>query len=191
MGALPRLSFQSGLYRFAAVSGALTTVAAGNATAGHVFAFRNTSPSAIAVIRALRLRWNQQVAFAAPQEMGFALFKLSAYSAQHTGGLGFTPSQSMRKNSLGPTSVVANISIGTTGALTAGTHTFDSNVASAFYFWVAGVGNDAVWESNIIPDDVTQQLFTLRQNEGFIIRNEVLMAAGGVGRLCVEVDWTE
>jgi hypothetical protein len=81
-----RVSNLAGEYRMAVVSGALTTVAAGTTTAGHVFSFRNPDLTKKILLRYLAIDFNLTTAFGAGQAMGFDVIVATGYSASHTGG---------------------------------------------------------------------------------------------------------
>jgi hypothetical protein len=194
MGAIRKLSNATGLYRLCAVSGGLTTIAAGTATAGHVFAFRWTSTSLQAHIQRLKLRWQTVTPFTAAQEMFFRCYRATGYSASHTGGVAVTlTAPNLQVDTLQPASAVASIRYCSTAALTAGTHTLDGEAFAGLNAWSqSGANNDpAAVEAVFTPGSAADRLLTLRANEGFIVRNEILMGAAGVGRLLVELDWYE
>lgn len=179
------------MYRIAMVSGALTTIAAGTSTAGHLVYMRNASSTMKIIVRKIRLRWNQTVAFAAAQEMGLAIFRLPSWIIAGSGGVAATMTSSNKKDTLNGNSAVNDLRIANTAALAAGTNSIENQPLGAQYWWAAGIGNDGVFESTFEGDPTTGQLVTLGLNEGICVRNEILMGAGGVGRLVCEIDWNE
>lgn len=188
-----------GAYRTAAVSGLLTGVAAATATLGHLFALRwapvETQKLQRLVIQRLRARWQTVAGFTAAQEVGMDLIVARSYSAAHTGGTAVTLTGSnAKKVAVFPTSVVADMRIGDTGALTAGTHTFDAQpiarVAFAELAAAATVPKGAM-EIFLSTEDLAAHPIVLAPNEGLVLRNSILMGAGGTARLAVELDWLE
>jgi hypothetical protein len=192
---------QDGAFRIAAVSGLLTGVAAGTSTAGHLFAMR-WAPAAggatsrqIAVISRLRARMVTIAGFTAAQEVGIDLSVLRTYTAAHTGGTAQDlTGNNQKKRSVMQSSIVADMRIGTTGALTAGTHTFDAQpIAQSVYAELAAaatVAKGAV-ELFMSTEDLDRHPLILANNEGICIRNTIAMGAGGTARLVVELEWLE
>jgi hypothetical protein len=183
----------SGFYRGSWVSGAMTGVAAGSATAGHIFAFRWTSSSFLALIDYVRVRWQTTTAFTAAQELQFRLFRATGYSAAHTGGTAATlTTPNLKKRVSDLASAVSDIRIGSTGALTAGTHTLDAESLATFegFSQLGAAPNNPNFDDRWDCSSERGQ-FILAQNEGFIVRNEVSMGAAGVGRLVIDVGWSE
>jgi hypothetical protein len=180
----------TGAYQISTASGALTTVAAQTATAGHVFAFRYGG-AALCAIKRVSVSFICTTAFGAAQQMGFAIFAARGYSASHSGGtsLTLTGNNAKYRTSLA-TTAVTNIQIGTTGALTAGTHTLDAHPLGATYFWVPAAGTSLV-QTDLLSYDANDYPFVLATNEGFVITNQILMGATGVGTLVVNVEWFE
>ena len=202
-----------GAYANASPSGLLTTVAAGTATAGHVWAFQWPAITAaqaaggearqFALIQRVRVRAWTISGFTAAQEVRFALFKLTGYTAPHTGGVATViPSTKRTGNAAAvvPPSTGAMplsravIQVGNTGALTAGTQTLDNDpirqAVSAELAAAATVAKGQA-EAFMSTEDVIRHPFVLQGNEGLLLRNEVLMGAGGTVRLAVEIDWFE
>src|ERR1051325_9346789 len=75
-----------GVYRLSASSGAVTTIAAATATAGHLFAFRWTDTTLKAYIHYIRARFILTSAYRAAQEAGCDLIMARTYSASPTSG---------------------------------------------------------------------------------------------------------
>lgn len=190
-----------GAYKTAAVSGLLTTVAAATASAGHLWAMRwapTASQPKFCLITRLRARLSTIAGFTGAQEVGMDLSILRAYTAAHTGGtaldLGGTVANSAKKRVAHPTSAVADMRVGTTGALTAGTHTLDAQPIAQDQFAELAAGAavpKGKSEIFLSTEDLDRYPITLAANEGLVIRNTVLMGAGGTARLVVEIDWLE
>lgn len=185
----------NGFYHLGATSGLVTGVAAGDATNGHLFAFRNTSATLMMVTR-LQFQWFTTTGFTAAQEFRLALFRLTGYTASHTGGTAITAAGAggMKRRSSYANSVLGDARIATTVQLTAGTHTFDAQP------WMTGAYSELAAAATVqmgrferewrISESDNHPL-VLTTNEGIVVRNEIAMGAGGVGRLSIEVDWFE
>lgn len=170
-------------FRYGGPSGLITVIAAGTASAGHLYALRNPSTSTKTVhLARLRLAFHPTVAFGAAQAVRFAAFKLTGYSAAHTGGTAITPAK--RRSSLA-TASIATARIATTTELTAGTQTLAAQPAFSAGAW----GTAPIFDSVYTPGDGLPEL--LEPGEGLLIRNEVLMGATGVGILVVEPEGWE
>jgi len=194
MGANKRLSSQVGLYRVSMQSGLLTTIAAGTATAGHVFCFRWTSATLSAVVQRIKLRWQTTVPFTTAQELAFRVFRLTGYTAAHTTGTAATlTAPNLKKATRLAASAVNDIRIGTAAALTAGTHTLDAQEIGGLnaFSQATAVADCTAVEAVIECSSQLNYVLELTTNEGFIVRNEIVQGVVGVGRLLVEVDWAE
>ena len=192
-----------GSYKAGKYSGLITTVAAGTATAGHLWAARWSVPAAtaltdkrrVAVLQRLRIRAKTIAGFTAAQEFQLALFKLTGYTAAHTGGTAEVPEKKF--TGITPTLMPAplmTIRIAAAAELTAGTHTIgtDPIASDSFAELAAGaaVPKGGV-EIFLSTEDLIQHPIMLVDGEGLLVRNEVLMGAAGTVRLCVEMDWHE
>lgn len=186
-----------GAYGISAVSGLLTTVAAATDSAGHLFAFRWAPATAAvaqrAVISRLRARWITIAGFTAAQEVGIDFAILRTYTAPHTGGTAVVPSQN---RALFPATAVPanNIQIAGTGALTDGTHATiaDLRGRDAFSELAAGAAvPKGTMQILKTTEDLDRSPIVLAPNEGLVIRNSILMGAGGTARLVVDLDWLE
>ena len=182
----------TGAFQLSMTSGALTTVAAGTASAGTVFSFRYApGGSTVCVVKRVSLNWVQTTAFGAAQQMGFGLFVARGFSGADSGGTAATLSGDNNKMRTSLANIgVSNINIGSTGALTAGTRTLDAQPLGAVNFWVPGVGTQLV-TTEMLAYDVNDYPLVLENNEGFVIQNQILMGASGVGTLVVNVEWFE
>jgi len=185
----------NGSYRVGVSSGLITGIAAGTASAGHLFAFRWGHASKLAIISYFRARWLTVAGFTAAQEIGMDLFQTRVYSASHTVGSAITPGSSMRKRNTHGNSDVTDARISATVQLGNGTHTIDTSAIAQGGFSELAAGatvpkgffdlrfaaNDPAWSHPIV----------LGTNEGLILRNSVLMGAGGTARVSVEMEWHE
>ena len=202
-----------GAYTTAPPSGVLTGVTGGTASAGHLWAFQWPAITAaqtnggegrrFAIIQRIRIRAWTIAGFTAAQEVRFALFKLTGYTAPHTGGVAAVVPTKKRTGYAAATVPPAHgvvpasravIQIGNTGALTDGTHDAPGDpIRVAAYSELAAAATvqkgqfDGVLETN----DINGHPMILQGNEGLMLRNEVLMGAAGTVRLVVEADWLE
>lgn len=182
----------TGAYQLSLASGALTTVAASTASAGTLFSFRYApGGSTVCVVKRVSVGWVQTTAFGAAQQMGLGLFAARSFTGADSGGTAATLSGNNNKYRTSfATTGVSNINIGTTGALTAGTRTLDTQPLGAVYYWVGAAGTSLV-QTDLLSYDANDYPFVLANQEGFTIQNLVLMGATGVGTLVVNVEWFE
>lgn len=186
-----------GAYRINAISGLITTVAAGTASAGHLFAFRNSHASVLMLISYIAIRMRTIAGFTAAQEFGWDLMRTTSYSASHTGGTAITAAGQggLKKRSTMGTSVLGDARIATTGALTNGTHTIDAQpMLQDTFAELAAAATVPKGQTQLVWDmsDGTEYPLVLANNEGLIIRNgPVVMGAGGTARLIVDLAWFE
>lgn len=182
-----RLGFQSGL---------VTGVAAATASAGHLFAFRWGSAAGVALIHRVRAKWVTVAGFTAAQEIGLDMIRATGYSASHSSGTAVTlAAPNLKKRQSHAASLLTDARGPTTGALTAGTHTLDAQAMAYAGYSELAAGATVPKGAMLLDFDAHMDFgggpLELATNEGFIIRNTVLMGAGGTARLSVEVDWTE
>lgn len=180
---------EGGEYRIALASGAVTVVAAD----APVFSMRWTNTTLACVVKQVNLLWTMSTAFGTAQDVAFGLYFARSYSVVDSGGTAatLTGNNAKMKTSF-PTSRVADMRIATTGALTAGTRTLDTQplaVKSGGTNTLGLGGNNALpWEFGIL--DATQPII-LVANEGLVLNNLVLMGATGVMTIRVVVEWSE
>lgn len=170
-------------FRLHCLTGLLTGIAAGTATLGHVIGLRNGDTTLDFHIARLLLEWVTTTGFTAAQEVRWDVYKATGYSAAHTGGSGAANENlSARGDYTANTTVVARVA--GTDALTAGTHTFAGRVLTIGGHELAtgaAVVNGAFRDELVSRDKHPVEI--LKPNEGLIVRNGILMGAGGVGRL--------
>ncbi len=182
-------TYKFGHYRTVAASGLITGVAAGTGSAGHLFSFRNPSSTLLVFVTQIRFYWSTLVGFTAQQEMAIEAYRASAYTVDASGGTAVTPGK--RRNAFA-TASIAGARIATTGALTGGTVTLAAQPLmrrGVLELAEAATVSKRSFEAEWRPRDDHGEV--LAQNEGIIIRNSILMGAGGAGRLHVEVDHYE
>jgi len=194
-----QLKAQEGGFRLSVTSGLLTGVAAATATAGHLFACRWSPPggslATVLVPKRISARLKVITGFTATQEVGIDLVVARGYTASHTGGTQVVLTGNNQKLvTAGPTSLVADMRIGNTGALTAGTHTLDANPITQ------DDARDLAEAATVAPVQLAELVFEdnldsnanrFLKDEGFVIRNLIAMGAGGTARLTVDIEWYE
>lgn len=191
-----------GEFRGSFTSGALTTVAAATTTAGFVFTMRNpTSSGKVVALRYLAVDFVNTTAFGAAQNMGYDVIAARSYTASATGGTAIdmgstlTNSGKVRTNQSTSLFTANTCRIGSTSALTAGTQTLDASpLAACQKFVTTTVGGQIQAVLLDARDDggsTVRSPWEFAADEGFIIRNTVLMGASGVGTLIVTAEWDE
>lgn len=183
-----------GSYRVAEFSGLMTTIAAKTATAGHVFAWRWTSTN-LALLRYLKVRYSVITGFTAAQELGFDVAIARGYTASHTAGtaLSFAASAAKKRSSM-PSSLVGDARIATAAALTAGTHTLDPHpivISGTRTLAAAATVPGYDFEETLDLTNSGDHPYVFAQNEGLVVRNNILMGAGGTVRMHVQMAWDE
>lgn len=195
-----------GHYRIHASTGTLAAaLAAGTATAGHVWAFRWGDATRLAVITKFKTRFLPLTPFTAAtltDHSSFDAFVVRSYTASHTGGTALTPTGSSAKTrtNMG-TSLATDIRIATTAALTAGTHTFDAFPFAQSIRKGNRVNPAAATEEVVMPQFDGMEMdfdmgggdhpIVLAQNEGLVVRNRTVWPAAGTGILSVLIAWAE
>lgn len=186
-----------GSYRIAAISGLTTVIAAGTASAGHVFAFRWSDATRFAVVKTLKIRMAVITGFTAAQELGFDAFVARSYTAAHAGGTAITlgGNNQKKRTSMGTSLVgsASDVRIASTTALTGSSFTLDANpimVGSFKTMAAAATVQDNSYES-MLDLAAVDHPFVLAQNEGIVVRNQTLMGAAGTVRWNVEIAWDE
>ena len=192
-----------GSYRINVSTGSVTTVAARTTTAGHLFAFRWADTSgAHCYVRKISARFTLTTAYGTAQETGCDLIVARSYTASHSGGTavdtGSTITGTGKLLSHMPTSLMGTaglVNVANTGALTAGTQTLDANPLACTSGWSSAIGAQVVdvdGGGRLLYDARRDESpLVLAQDEGFVIRNLILMGASGVGRWDFGVEWDE
>jgi hypothetical protein len=176
-------------YSVTLTSGAMTIVAA----AGPVWSCRWTVNNELCVVKRITLSMGATVAFTTAQWLAFGLFRATAWTVADSGGTAATlTTYNGQHDTKYIPSVMGDMRIGTTGVITAGTRTVDAQplVVSSPWATTAVVGSANYWDFVFSYDDAAQPLI-LRQNEGLILQNQLVMGAAGVVRLHVSLQWDE
>lgn len=197
MTAKPIPQSGNGHYRWSGVTG---TIAAALAASGQLWYFRWTDATRLAVITRIRAQFQTLTPFTAATltDFGFDLFKATSISAG-AGGTQVLPAAVTKMRTSMGTSVLADMRIATTGALTALT-TLDSNPITQS-IGDPNLTNPAGGTEEPRVNDPTliyqcdmasgEHPIVLAQNEGLVIRNRTVWPAAGTGILQVECAWAE
>lgn len=185
-----------GFYRVSAVSG---TMAAALGANSEIFQFRWPDATKLAIVTRIAISAGANVAATAAALCSFRVTTARSWSAAGSGGtrLTMTGNNQKLRTSMG-TSLVNDIGIATTGALTAGTKTLDAQDVGGVSF---GIGTGAITTAlnlNIIPmtellniDASNDHPLVLTQNEGFVIRSGIIFPATMTWAFTVNVSWAE
>lgn len=194
-----------GSYKQTFITGAMTTIAAETASAGHILALRIATAGRadrLAILRAMEVELLVQVAFGAAQEVGFSLWVARAYTAAHTSGTALVIAGNDGKRKTGYQAPQLTGRIANTGALTAGTQTLDDNPLARGSFWAGAQGAAMPPRrfdfSGGLPSGISKpsslaelQGIELADQEGVVLTNSILMGATGVVVGRVTVEWDE
>lgn len=173
-------------HRLTCLTGLLTGIAAGSASAGHLIGWRNGDTSALGDFHIARLfmQWWTTVGFTAAQELFLDVHKASAYTVAHTVGTGATDvNPAARGDYTANTTMTAHVAGST--EITAGTHTIGARLLSIGGQELAtgAAVVNKTFQNELVSRD-RHPVDILKPNEGLIVRNgAIAMGAGGVGRL--------
>lgn len=181
----------AGAYQIGVRSGAMTVVAA-NAP---VFSFRFAPGTGqLCVVKRVTVSWVTTTGFTAGQAMGFGIFYARNFLTSDSGGTAIAPinNNNQQFRTKLDTAQVTDLRIPTTGALTAGTRTLDAQPLGAVRFFApTTTAGTQLLTTNLLLYSATEHPMVLQNNEGFVINNQILMGAAGVGTLAVNVEWFE
>jgi hypothetical protein len=187
-----------GAYRLSMQSG---TIAAALAANSELFQFRYvTGASRVCIVMGVAVSAGANVAATAAALQSLRLTVARGWTAAGSGGTRATLTGNNQKLRTGhATTEVNDIGIASTGALTAGTKTLDSqDIGSVSY----GVGTGAITTAlklNLVPQTDLLGEFAgsmafpliLANQEGFVVRSGVIGPAGMTWQLAVNVIWSE
>ena len=179
-----------GSYRKALLSG---TMAAGLAAAANVYSWRWGDATRLGVVQKIVLDGlsGSATAFTA----GFAsvrMFAARSFSASDSGGTAatLTGNNNKLRTAMG-TNLLTDARISSTGALTAGTRTLDTDALGQFSFTV-GVAVSVQYANNVtmFGEDVGPEMpLVCSQNEGFVL--QATLPATGTWQFGVSCRWAE
>jgi hypothetical protein len=178
----------AGDYSVTLASGAMTIVAA----AGPVWSCQWTSANYIAVVKRVSVSWGVTTAFTNAQPIALGLYFARAYTTADTGGTAAVLTTNEGKHDTAyNTSLFADMRIGTTGALAAGTRTLDTQPLDVYVGWGGPtIGAAFNWDYDYGRDPGRQELM-LKSGEGLVLSNMLVMGAVGVIQLYVSLTWAE
>lgn len=180
-----------GHYKLAAFSG-LTTGMGANAP---VFSFRWGDASRLCTIERLRVTATVVTGFTAAQEIALDAVIARAFTVADTSGTAITPTGSVNKarTSYG-TTLVSDVRIATTAALTAGTRTLDANpfmAEASKTLAAAATVQDTRLEATFDTYGAQAHPIILAASEGIVVRSVIAQGAAGTVRWSVSMAWTE
>lgn len=183
--------------RLAITTGAVTTVAAATATAGQLLSVRWTDPSKMLRLRSIEVEFLLTTAFGGAQEVGCDIVLARAFTINPSGGTavsgiaagisldGAARSQG-RTVGMAPTGMTSSfatsghIMVATTDAFTSGTFKIDANPIARTSLYTAAIGTNIYQRYDFT--DMADGGYLFSQDEGFLVRNSILMGVTGVGR---------
>jgi hypothetical protein len=173
-------------------SGLLTGVGAN----GPIFSMRWTDSDHFLVLKRLSVWYVITTAYTAAQYNDFDLIRATAWTVSDSGGSALT-AQRKRNANMGP-SLLGDLRVSTTAALTAGTRTLDGsavrvngdgppNVAAPTATLAVSRPDLALYDNR----DFGVHPIVLGANEGLLVRMVTAMGAAGVIRANVMAEWAE
>jgi len=157
-----------------------------------MFSFRNASPNPVLISR-VGIGFLTTTAFTAAQSIEFGLTVARNYTVADSGGIAIalTGSNGKHRTSLATPAAVDG-RILSTGQMNIGTRTLDGTQLAQQTGWSGGVGVTIPASlNNLFRHDAGDYPLILEQNEGITIVNNVAFGAGGVGKLCVNMEFAE
>lgn len=180
-----------GTYQLSAATGAITTLAAN----GPIFSFRwAPGTGQVCVIKRVAIGFNATTGFTTGQAMGFGMYFARSFTASDTVGTAITPilGNSNKNRSTQMTSMVTDARISAAAVLTAGTRTLDSQALGLTQFYApTTTAGTLLASTNLVSYNLDDYPLVLQNNEGFVITNQILMGAAGVGTAYINVEWFE
>ena len=176
-----------GFYSMAAASG---TMAAGLSAASPIYSFRYGSANLALVKKILFSAGNTATGFTAGI-ITVQTFVARSFTVSDTGGTSITPTgNTNKKRTSMATTGLTDGRISSTGTLTAGTRTLDSNPISSISTSIPAVAGTILMSPfPLFEARAGEYPLTLAQNEGFVIQATV--PATGTWTFSVTVDWEE
>jgi hypothetical protein len=145
------------------------------------------------MVRRVGVGFITTTAFTTAQQVDYGLMVARSFTASDTGGtaITITGNNCKHRTSLAtPTSLDMRIS--STGALTAGTKTLDTNHLAQIGQW-SGAAGAALQpaQNNLLSHDTGDYPLILAQNEGINVMNLTAMGAAGVIKAYVNIELAE
>ena len=187
---------QLGSYSVSLFTGAYTVAAANTPMFSMRFVAGSAGQAQIAIIQRISISIMPTTGFTAAQQVSYGAYVARSFSAVDSGGAAatLTGNNNKLRTSMTTSQLAANgdMRISTTGALTAGTRTLDSQAfaVTAAFVPVTLVAQPA--QHLILYECFTGDTpLVLATQEGIVINNLTLMGAAGVLSIGVTVEWTE
>ncbi|MGH9876793.1 MAG: hypothetical protein ACRD5H_04090 [Nitrososphaerales archaeon] len=178
-----------GAYRIAAQTGLIAATLAADSP---LFSFRWGNLNNFAVVDYVDVSVIISAAITTAVPMGLDLVIARAFTTSDSGGTAITPTGDMNKLKTNfDTTLVTDIRIATTGTLTAGTRTLDTDAIGQVIFGTGTTVATALAQTILFDRATTSYPLVLARNEGFIIRNTLAGPATGSFILSVDVGWIE
>lgn len=177
-----------GWFSLGVQTGNLTGVAA-NAP---VFSFQNMNDNLIA-IRRVQVCFTLTTAFGAAQYLDFGLIASRGITVYTSGGTNILASgggNNMKLFAEGMGCTAINAKVATTGTLTVGTRTLDSNYMGMCGAWMGAIGANIPLQ-NLLDQGPGEHPLILAKGEGVEIAPVTAMGATGVGKLGINIEWCE
>jgi hypothetical protein len=187
---------QLGSYSVSLFTGAYTTAAANSTMFSMRFVAGSAGQAQIALIQRIALVIVPTTAFTAAQQVSYGAYVARSFSAVDSGGTAatLTGNNNKLRTSMSTTQISAtgDMRISTTGALTAGTRTLDSQAFAVASAWVpTALVAQPIQQVILYENFAGDQPLVLATQEGIVINNLILMGAAGVLSIGVTIEWTE
>lgn len=182
---------QVGDFRVAAVTGLVPAAVAANAV---LFGFRWASTTHRCAIRELAIRAQIVTPFTGAQEVSCHAIIGRTYTVQYTDGAGLTLANNKLHAHSMADAMRPTIRVATTAGLTGQTVTADDNpflqcLAGNQLLAAAAAAQSGA--SAMYSPQPHQHPLILTTNEGILVRNGILLGAGGTVRYSIDIEWTE
>jgi hypothetical protein len=181
-----------GYYRQAALSGTIAVTLAANSP---LWSCRWTNGTDLCLVQSVKINLVSIASITVvPFEIG--LFFARSYTATDTGGTAVGVPASMQKlrTSMG-SSLMGDWRIATTGTLTAGTRTLDTNPLAIVSGLPTTAGTTLSGNGAPVPlyvrDNNDNHPIILAQNEGLVITNPLIGPSTGTFTIMVQMEWGE
>jgi len=187
---------QLGTYAASLFTGAYTVAAANTPMFSMRFVAGSAGQAQIAMIQRIAINIVPTVAFTAAQQVSYGAYVARSWTAVDSGGTAatLTGNNNKLRTSMSTTQLAAtgDMRISTTGTLTAGTRTLDSQAFAVASAWVpTALVAQSIQQVILYETFAGDQPLVLANQEGFVINNLILMGAAGVLSIGVTVEWTE
>jgi len=172
-------------------------LAAGLAADAHIFALRWASSARVAKIRRVVARWQTIVGpSAAARQYGLDVYRVTGYTAAHTGGVVFggVTAPNLTLDTVDSVSVLDDARISDTAALVDGTFVADADPLDVVHGAECQGAPATQKTSQTIDMSFSEEeggALVLRADQGIVIRNRVVTIADFTAAVVVKVKWEE